>query len=68
MTQWLSNPIVKGAISGLVSAALVDWHAMSKFTSWTDFQAYNWSVASWRWVMGMAGGAVTAAGLGAILG
>lgn len=67
MLDWLQHsPIVKGALSGFVSAAAVDLHAMFKFTGWKDFSQYNWSTATFRWAIGLVTGALTAAGLGAI--
>jgi hypothetical protein len=58
----------KGAVSGFLSAAVVDFHAMSKFNGWTDFAAYNWSVATFRWAMGIVTGALSGMGLGAMVG
>ena len=66
MTQLLQNPIVKGALSGLVSAAVVDLHAFRGFKSKNELAAYDWGTALLRWGQGIIGGALTAAGLGMI--
>ena len=61
--EWLSHPIVQGTVTGLLSAAAVDFAA---FKSWKNVQealTYNWTVAVWRWFQGAAVGAISAAGL-----
>lgn len=64
MTSILTNPIVKGALSGLVAAAVVDVHAFMRFKSKNDVATYDWGTAALRWGQGLIGGALTAAGLG----
>lgn len=58
----------QGAISGLVSAAAVDYHAYTKFKSPDEFIAYDWRIALFRWSQGIVGGLLTGAGLSALLG
>jgi len=61
----LQHPVVKGALAGFVTAALVDFAA---FRSWDDFgdvKTYNWNTALFRWVQGIVVGALTALGIGA---
>ena len=64
MTDLLHSPIVRGALSGLTAAALVDFAAFSSWASVHDAMVYNWSLAMWRWFQGAVIGAVTAAGVG----
>ena len=68
MMTWLQNPIVKGAITGVLSAAAVDLHALTKFTDWSQLRKYQWSTASFRWFTGAVTGAIAAAGYGALIG
>jgi sensor domain CHASE-containing protein len=60
----VQNPIVRGAFTGALGAALVDVRA---WQSWTD-AVFNLKLASWRWVQGAIIGAVGGAGLQALLG
>lgn len=59
----IHNPIIAGAISGLLSAAAVDFAAFRKWQSFADAASYSWSVAAWRWLQGAVIGAVSGAGL-----
>jgi hypothetical protein len=68
MTDFLANPIVRAAITGLVTAAAVDFQAFRTWKSFDDAKAYSWSVAGWRWFQGAVIGAVSALGMGAVLG
>lgn len=64
--ELLNQPIVKGALAGLLSAAAVDIQAFRAFKSLNDLVAYSWGLAAFRWAQGAIVGALTAAGLGAI--
>lgn len=64
MTAWVHYPIVAGAISGLMAAAVVDLHAFRSWHSFQDARAYDWGVASWRWFQGAITGALAALGMG----
>lgn len=64
----LSHPIVQGAITGALAAASVDVAAFRAWKEWRDFATYSWSTASFRIFQGAAIGALSAAGLTAILG
>ena len=66
MMSFLQNPILKGALSGLAAAAIVDIHAFTRFKSKNEVAAYDWGTALLRWGQGLVGGALTAAGLGMI--
>ena len=66
MSNFLHNPIVKGALSGLVSAAVVDLHAFRTWKSGSEFKSYDWGTAALRWGQGIISGALAAAGLGFI--
>jgi hypothetical protein len=55
----MNKSLIAGAVSGFVSAFLVDLHAWAK-----SDEAYNWSKASKRWVAGAVSGAAAASGLG----
>jgi len=61
---FLSLPLVQGAISGAVAAALIDFAAFRSWKSFNDALSYTWSIALFRWVQGAVVGAVTSLGLG----
>jgi len=65
MTAILSHPLVKGAVSGLVAAMIVDVHAFMRFKSKNDVASYDWGTALLRWGQGLLGGAFTALGMSA---
>jgi hypothetical protein len=62
----LHSGITKGAVSGCLGAAAVDFQAFRSWKSFHDAATYQWGVAVWRWVQGAVVGGVTAAGYGAI--
>jgi len=66
MTEYLTHPIVNGAMAGFVSAALIDVAAFRKWSNVDEALAYQWKIALWRWAQGFVYGGLTAAGLGAI--
>jgi hypothetical protein len=59
----LNSPITRGALTGVVAAAYIDFQAFRAWKSWHDVATYQWSTATWRWFQGAMIGAV-AAGLG----
>jgi hypothetical protein len=59
----LANPYVRGAISGFLAAAVVDFHAFMRWQSFEECATYSWKIAAFRWVQGAVAGAVAAAGL-----
>lgn len=63
---FLLNPIVKGAISGVLAAAVVDIHAFLSWHSFGEVKTYNWGTASFRWIQGAITGALAATGLGLV--
>lgn len=65
MKELLTNGIVKGAVSGVLAAAVVDVHAFQRFKNKQEFASYDWGTAGLRWFQGAITGALTAAGLGA---
>ncbi len=60
------NPIVRGALSGLLAAVVVDLHAFLTWKSLDEAKSYNWPTAIFRWSQGTIAGAVAAAGLGIV--
>ena len=66
LTTFLHNPIVHGAISGLVVAGGVDLHAFRRWKTAHEAVTYDWATALLRWAQGAVGGALTAAGLSAL--
>lgn len=66
MAELLRNPIVKGALSGLAAATIVDLHAFRTWKSGSEFKHYDWGTAALRWGQGLVSGALAAAGLGFI--
>ena len=67
ITSVLHNAIVRGAISGLLAAAVVDLHAFMRWKNVHDAVTYDWNTALLRWAQGLATGALSAAGLGMVL-
>ncbi len=57
------SAVVKGALSGALAAAVVDFHAFMSFKSPTDVKNYNWGVAAFRWLQGAITGALVGGGL-----
>jgi len=57
--------ILKGAIGGILSAAMVDFAAFRAWKKWEEARTYDWKLAAFRWLQGGLVGAATAAGLGA---
>lgn len=66
LNEVLNNSIVKGALSGVVAAALVDIAAFRQWKNFHDAATYGWGTAAFRWFQGAVSGALTAAGIGAI--
>ena len=66
LVSLLALPAVRGALSGLVAAAIVDVHAFLRWRSVQEATAFDWHTAVLRWAQGAVGGALTAAGLGAL--
>jgi hypothetical protein len=62
----LNIPAVRAGAAGAVSAALIDFAAFRSFKSWHDLAAYDWGVASFRWVAGFVTAALTSFGLGTL--
>lgn len=56
-----NKTVIAGAVSGFVSAFLVDLHAWSQ-----SEEKYNWTKAFKRWVAGAVSGAAAAAGMGSL--
>ena len=66
LTSIMANPIVRGAISGTLAAAVVDFNAFRAWKNVKEVYAYDWPTALLRWLQGAASGAIAAAGLSAI--
>jgi len=60
----LSTAAMRGAISGVVTAAIVDVGAFRGWKSWDDALTYQWGIATFRWFQGAVIGALTGLGLG----
>ena len=58
----LHSPILHGIVTGALSAAVVDLHAVVGMTNWTELKNYKWSVASFRWFIGAVVGAAAGGG------
>ena len=68
MQTVLAYPAVRGALAGLISAALVDFAAFRSWKNFHDAAEYDWSTASWRWCQGAIVGAVTSSGISGLSG
>ena len=66
MTGFLSSPVVRGMLTGFLTAATVDLAAFRTWKRWEDAARYSWRVASFRWVQGMVVGGLTALGIDGI--
>lgn len=62
----LHNNVVRGAVSGALAAALIDFNAFRSWKKWSDAMTYDWRTAAFRWAQGAAVGSVTALGVGAV--
>lgn len=67
MHQFFAHPVVRGALSGALAAAVVDLHAFREWKNFYQVTNYDWGTAAFRWVQGAVMGGVTAAGLGSLL-
>jgi hypothetical protein len=65
MTQFLHEPVVRGIISGIAAAAVVDFHAFMSWHEFADVKKYAWGTAAFRWLQGAIMGAITGAGFSA---
>ena len=65
--DWLQHSVVRGALTGIVAAAAVDYAAFRSWKSFADARGYSWSVAAFRWVQGAITGALAALGLDAAI-
>lgn len=63
MTHDTAMKVLAGAVSGLLAAAAVDFHAFKTWQSFSDVKSYQWQVAAFRWVQGAVMGAMAALGL-----
>lgn len=66
MTAFLSSPVGRGMLTGLLAAATVDLAAFRRWKRWEDAARYSWRTASFRWVQGMVVGGLTALGIDGI--
>lgn len=62
----LHLPLVRGALTGWLAAAVVDFSAFRSWQSFNDAYAYDWPKAAWRWLQGAVSGFLGAAGLDAV--
>lgn len=62
----IHSVIFQGAVTGFLTAALVDYHAFRTWQSFHDAAIYDWRTAAFRWVQGTVAGAITAGGFSAI--
>lgn len=58
----MQYPIVRGAVAGVASAAVVDVGAFRSWKSAQEALEYQWGIAAWRWFQGAVVGAITGAG------
>lgn len=63
LSELLSNTLVQGAITGFVSAALIDYQAFRSWKNAHDAMTYDWATAAFRWLQGTIGGLITASGI-----
>ena len=63
---FIGNKFVVGVLTGVTSAAVVDYAAFRSWKSFADASKYDWGTAAWRWFQGAVGGLIAAAGLDAL--
>lgn len=56
------NAYIRGAISGILVAARVDYLAFKAMQDPAAILAYNWKIAAWRWFQGAVIGVVSVSG------
>ena len=61
----LAHPVVRGAITGSLAAAAVDFQAFRSWKSFDDVTKYDWRLAAFRWVQGAIVGGLAGLGFGA---
>jgi hypothetical protein len=66
VTLDFTDPMVRSVITGIVTAAAVDFQAFRSWKSLDDARRYGWGVAAWRWLLGAVAGVVTGLGFGAL--
>ena len=67
--DWLIHTAAfKGAITGFLPAVAIDLHVLMAGQDWSVLKTFNWNKATFRWVVGLVGGALTAVGYGALIG
>jgi hypothetical protein len=58
----MNNPIFRGMLTGLITAAAVDFHAFKTWHTFGDVKQFDWITAIIRWTIGAVTGALTGAG------
>ena len=66
MLEFISNPYVRAALIGVVTAAGVDFAAFKKWQSFDEAASYGWGLAAWRWFQGALTGLAMALGFGSV--
>jgi hypothetical protein len=56
----LHSAFATGAVSGLLSAAAVDFSAFRAWKSFKEAATYDWGIAAWRWAQGFVAGGLAA--------
>lgn len=63
MQEFIANPLVAGAVAGLIAGAASDISAFRSWKSFDEARQYSWNLAIWRWFQGAVFGVIAAAGL-----
>ncbi len=64
--DFFQNNLVKGALSGLLAAVVVDIHAFTKWRDYDKFSEFNYKLMLTRWLQGAVMGALGALGYNAV--
>lgn len=67
MSEFFANPLTRAVLTGIVTAAAVDFQAFRTWQSVEDAKRYAWTVAAWRWFLGAFAGLVFGLGYGVLL-
>lgn len=61
--EFLQYPLVQAVVTGVLSAAVVDFAAFRSWKSWQDAASYSWGTAAWRWFQGAVVGLLVGLGI-----
>lgn len=64
MNETLTFALLRGALTGLLAAASVDFAAFRTWKNFDQAKTYDWKLAAFRWAQGAVVGMLAAVGIG----